>query len=71
MLECKRDGCGNQPLPEHVRAEKNLVMPLNEMVEGRANSARARRVLGVQELQHGHHKVRGEGDWGRGKRGRV
>lgn len=58
-------GIGHQPLPEHVRAEKNLVVPLDEMVEGMADQARARRVLGVEELQHGHHKVRGKGGWGK------
>lgn len=58
-------------MPQHVRAEQDVVVLLDKMMEGMADSARACRVLGVEELQHGHHKVRGEGGWGGGIEGRV
>lgn len=63
----KTGGLGDQTLPKHVRAEEHLVVPLNEMMEGMADLARACGVLGVEKLQHGHHKVRREGGWGKGK----
>jgi len=55
LLGRKGDGLGDQTLPKHVRAKKGLVIRLDKMVEGRADSAHARRVFGAKKLQHKDH----------------